>query len=234
LKLPTLKRDARAALAKDRAALDAVELKLTELEQQRANKLLEADGYEAVWAVDRAIAEQRAAAGILRERMRVLAGEVRKAERARLEAARDAAIDREIVPQLAEVQKLATSLEQAVHNLATSYAALDAATRKLNAAWTPAVPRPRYWNGAFSLVDIAGRLSRAMEYGRHNPARFAEFARMERDEGLAEMVARQCAEALKELKAVEITLPRADEDEAVDVADLAPEPARGLLALATA
>ena len=237
MKLP-FRKDPAVQLAKDRAALLAAQVNLVALEQERSGMLLSADGYEPIAALDRRIVEQRHALGILADRIAKLQLEVRKAERARLEAAKLAAIESEIRPQFAHIEKLAAKLEAAVHTLAEAYAGLDRATKDLNATWPSAVPRPQFWGGSFSLLDIKGRITTAMRYGMSGSIeRFAEFARIDRDESIVEMTRRQLSEAVTELKAVEIPLPPAghdtDDDEPTATAPVTPVPHKPAGAMAT-
>jgi hypothetical protein len=209
--------DPATQLKKDRAALAAGRANLVELERQRQDMLLESEGYEPIAALDRRIVEQRHALGILTDRIAKLALECRKAEQAKLEQAKLAAIEADTVPAFAGIQKHAARLEAAVWQLAESYSALDQATKELNASWPAAVRKPAYWSGGFSLLDIKGRITTAMRYGMSGSIeRFAEFARIDRDESIVEMTRRQLSEAITELRAVEVPLPpieAADDDD---------------------
>jgi hypothetical protein len=72
MKLPTFRRDAASGLAKAQAALAAAEQRITELEVDRRAALAESDAIEPVAALDRQIAEQRAAAIVFADRVEVL------------------------------------------------------------------------------------------------------------------------------------------------------------------
>jgi hypothetical protein len=68
---------------------------------------------------------------------------------------------------------------------------VDRATRELNANWPKSVPLPSYWL-SFSLLDVAARIESGMRYASSGRTleRFPEFCRLDRTEGLTEMVRR--------------------------------------------
>jgi hypothetical protein len=227
------KRDSAAQLQKDRAALAAAKTRLAELERERADTLMAEAGWEITWKADRAAAEQQAAVSILGERIKVLQHEVRKAEQAKLMAARDKAVDTVIAPQFQKIQALAERLQFAVEELGRAYAGLVEAQREVSRAWPGEVPKPSYWEGGWSLLDIAGRLRTACRYAESGSFhRFSEFFGMDRTETITAMVERQCAAAIVELKQVEITPPLLPVEHARDddgpSAPVAPRPAQGL------
>jgi hypothetical protein len=100
------KRDPAAALARDRRALETARRKLAQLQEQRGATLLETDGYEATWALDKHCAEQAAAIGILESRIKALGIEVRRAERDRMARERDTILQNVIQPRFEAFRSL--------------------------------------------------------------------------------------------------------------------------------
>ena len=117
--------------------------------------------------------------------------------------------------------------------LAVSYRGLSAAAEDLQLSWPPAVPKPPFWYGAFSLGSVRGRVTSALRRASNGSVeRLGEFLRLESDESLAESVRRQCAASLEELKNVEIVLPPEPDDADLSEPAKAEQP-RGVAALAT-
>jgi chromosome segregation ATPase len=171
MKLP-FKTDPAVARDKARAELATAEIRLEQLAGQRAAALAGAEAsIPDIRKLDQEAEEARATGALLHERIRKLNAAVRKDELERLERARDAAVAKVIEPQLLAIKKLGVDLEQAVSMLSESYSALIAATESLNATWPSAVPRPAFWSGAFSLLDIASRLQTAARYLGDRPGR---------------------------------------------------------------
>jgi hypothetical protein len=226
--------DPRAALAKARAELSATRASLRDLEVQRGEALAGAAEITAIRKIDRELEEARATVDLLEDRIVRLNKAVREAERQKLVAARDQALKDVIEPEFARVQTLAERLEWAIQELVASYASLQEAQRALNTAWPAAVPKPAYWVG-FSLLDVEARICSAFRYagGGRSITRLEEFVNLERDESLAAATKRQLATALSELQAVEIELPQIDDSDDDLPSAAAPEPVRGVAALAT-
>jgi hypothetical protein len=226
------RRDFGAELASSKTELSAARTKLVELEREKVEALGQAAAPIAdLRSIDRRVDEQKAAITLYCDRIARLRVLARRAEIERRTAARDKALREVIQPQFAEIEELAAHLERAVAALSTAYATLDAATKKLNSTWPSAVPKPRYWFGAFSLLDIRDRLRRAMEF--RSIERFAEFTNFDREHSIAAQVKRQLGASLDELLKVEIVVPREPDAEDDAPAAIAEEPARGFAALAT-
>jgi hypothetical protein len=107
-------------IAAEHRALSDIERKIANLSDARAAKLLESDGIDAVAKIDREISEQHQAAGILRDRIDALHGEVRR--QAQLVA------DREHADRIAVTEKAlrvrdakAVELETAIADMGRLY-----------------------------------------------------------------------------------------------------------------
>jgi hypothetical protein len=71
------------------------------------------------------------------------------------------------------------------------------------------VPKPEWWNGGWSLLDLSRRIESAFQYSSAQAiGRLVEFTNLGRSESLSEAVARQLRESLDELKRVEIEAPK--------------------------
>jgi hypothetical protein len=148
MKLP-FKRDTTAVLAKARAALAAAEAKKAELQRERSAKLLETDGFDAVWALDRAIAEQHATLKVCDERITALEVLRRKELVAAQEEQRAAAIEL-IEKKLAVRNKTALELEAVIRRMGELFfALLD--SESVAPDWPFPAPRP-----GFGKIDVDG------------------------------------------------------------------------------
>ncbi len=105
------KRDATAALAKQRALLAADEAKIIELQRERAAKLLDAD--DNTEAVDRQIEAARRTVKIRHDPIAALDMQVRTEAAERRERTRDAAI-KVIQKKLAAREAVALELEKSI------------------------------------------------------------------------------------------------------------------------
>jgi hypothetical protein len=75
------RRDLPGLLERERAALAGAQTKAAELQQQRNLLLLEVDGFDRIWKLDREIAELNSRAAIHQQRLEALRGEVRDQDR---------------------------------------------------------------------------------------------------------------------------------------------------------
>jgi hypothetical protein len=209
--------DPRAARAGAEAELAATRARLSQLQGERDAALIETAEIAAIRKIDREMEEAAASIRLLEDRCRRLTKAAREAERARLERLRDTALEEVVKPQFAHLEKLAARLQFAIEELASSFSELDAATRLLNSTWPPQVPKPKFWDGTFSLLDLSRRIEVAFQYASaQSIGRLVEFTNLERTESLAEAVARQIRDRLAELRAVPIELPPADADDVDD------------------
>jgi hypothetical protein len=238
MKLPSLiKSNPKAARDRARSELAAVRVRIEQLQLDRKAALIEVDGITPVANIDQQIEAHSGTIVRLQDRIAALAGECRKVELQRLETERQAAIDAVIVPQLSRFEGLGADLEQAVVDLAAAYAVLETVRRELYAKWPPEVPRPAYY-AHLSLDDLKVRILGAMRLVAQSgdPGRLAELANSfdGRTDTIAESIKRRAADFLAALRAVPLVVADDDEgDEDLGIRDAAPEPARGLAALAT-
>jgi hypothetical protein len=110
---------ARRIAAEERALSD-IERKIASLSDTRAAKLLESDGVEQIAKIDQELEAQHKAAGILRDRVEALHGEVRR--QAQLAADRERA-DRIAVTEkaLRDRDAIAVKLETAIADMGRLY-----------------------------------------------------------------------------------------------------------------
>jgi hypothetical protein len=107
-------------IAAEERALSDIERKIASLSDTRAAKLLESDGVEQIAKIDQELEAQHKAAGILRDRVEALHGEVRR--QAQLAADRERA-DRIAVTEkaLRDRDAIAVKLETAIADMGRLY-----------------------------------------------------------------------------------------------------------------
>lgn len=134
MKIPFTRRGPAEALQATQTALAEADSKIRGLGEQRAAKLLESDGVDEVIALDRQIEQQQKAAGILRDRIAALGGEIR--HQAQLAA------DREIAARVAETEKAlakrdatTAQLETAIRDFGRLYFELNDQNQAIARLW---------------------------------------------------------------------------------------------------
>jgi hypothetical protein len=134
VKIPFTRRGPAEALHATETALAEAESKIRSLGEQRAAMLLESDGVDAVSALDRQIEQHQTAAGILRDRLAALRGEIR--HQAQLAA------DRQIAARVAETEKklakrdaTAALLETAIRDFGRLYFELNDQNQSIARLW---------------------------------------------------------------------------------------------------
>jgi hypothetical protein len=139
MKIPTFRRNNPAeALQATQTALAEADSKIRGLGEQRAARLLESDGVDEVIALDRQIEEQQKAAGILRDRIAALGGEIRRQGQL--------AAEREIAARVAETEKAlakrdatAAQLQNAIREFGKHYFDLIDQNREIAKLWRMSV-----------------------------------------------------------------------------------------------
>ena len=228
-------RDFVAERENAKAALSAARQRLNQLHEQRKVAAGEAVmPLSELGKIGRHIEDAKSSISLLEDRMGRLRTLERKAELEKRQAARDAAIASVIQPQLMSAKKIAERFEASLGAVADDFKALSAVARDLGFNWPQAVPKPAFWDGAFSISAIRSRVTSALSYASNGSVeRVLEFANINHELGIAASVRRQCDASLEELKHVEIVLPPEPDD--ADLSELAKaEQPRGLAAIATA
>jgi hypothetical protein len=138
MKMPFRKVSPHAALSAARGAFAETEIKIADLQRGRAAKLLDSDGVDEVAAIDHQIEQQQKAAGILRDRIAALRGEIR--HQAQLAA------DREIAARTAETEKaltkrdaIAVQLEKSIRDYGRLYFELNDQNQAIARLWRMSV-----------------------------------------------------------------------------------------------
>jgi len=202
-----LRKDPVAALERERERLRAAEARALELERVRKGKLLEAEGFDEIWALDRAIAEQRAAAAAHAERIELLREQVRRQEHDRRLRERAEFIAAK-AKQIAARDAVAADLEAALQRVAELYEQFTDARTAILGGWrSDLLPAP----GSFELRGefVHAKIVKAFDVRNRGDAVVSNVGR--RTAGLAAQVAEGGAAFVNRLRTA--PLPINDEDD---------------------
>ena len=143
MKLPAmLRRDTAALLDRARAAFAAAEARIAELGEERSAMLLSDSGFDAVWNVEKLIAEQTAVARTRADQIRALEEQLRREHLAEVERQRAAAITG-LERKFAAREALAAEVEEKARSFAAAWLELLDSRAAALADWPEAFPRPR-------------------------------------------------------------------------------------------
>ncbi len=195
------KRDPKEGLQQERAALVSEEAKVAELQRDRASKLIESDGFDAIWALDRALAEQHSRIAVHKARAAAFEREHVVDEWKRAEAARVEAIEKVLAPAVVRCEALAKEVDAALASFSKAWSDLDEAARAVAANWPAAVPRPPSW-AHLSVGDGQQRILEALQTDKE---RVSSLAR--RTGSVAEPVQRAGAAFLERIRGMKIPEP---------------------------
>jgi hypothetical protein len=193
-----------------RALLASAEGRIVSLEADRAKALL-GDSLEDVGRIDRQLDEQRRAIVVYQDRLAALAVEQRRIDHEDLKAAAAAAIDKAVVPAVAEIERMARKFQSDLLALMDLYEQIHKKRDDLMVNWPAAAPRPQF--GSLYLTAFGPQLFGHLRQGmRGSGMAFVQNVRFHANTMAAD-VAREAASFIEDARRTKVPKPESDNDE---------------------
>lgn len=190
--------------------LSAGEARLRNLEQARGTALTDGDSIEEALGLDREIAQQRTTNETYRERIKALEGVQQRVDIEQRERERTEAIDKVVVPAVAEIETLAKQFQARLLDMIGLYEQIHQKRADLMSNWPEAAPKVKFSSLYLSYLgpDLFG-------HTRSSPRGSGEaFVQTVRYHGnqIAEAAAREAATFIEDARRTKIPKFESDDD----------------------